>query len=193
MSRLDWVDLHSATDMQCAFSLFHSKLIDAHHICFPEKSFTATYHIMKPWLTSCLRDSIRKKCILNQSKSNVFELRKCMKTIAINYGNWWELPKRNITQIKYWKTNKIKKNSGQLSKALSIEIRTKLREKNNKSDDGSYTADMKIICENFNDFFLLLWGHPYPKRYLSKTAARINTSKRKHFFLYILNLLQKLK
>ena len=62
-------------------------------------------------------------CIISQSKLNVFELRKCMKTIAICYGNWWELPKRNITQIKYWKRNQINTNSGQLSKVLSIEIR----------------------------------------------------------------------
>ena len=52
MSRLDWEDIYSATDMQCAFSLFHSKLIDAHHRCI---------HIRKPWMTSCLRDAIRKK------------------------------------------------------------------------------------------------------------------------------------
>ena len=61
MSGLDWEDIYSAANTQCAFSLFHSKLIDAHHRCFPEKSFTRTYHIRKPWLTSCLRDAVRKK------------------------------------------------------------------------------------------------------------------------------------
>ena len=76
MSRLDWEDIYSATDMQCAFSLFHSKLIDAHHRCFPGKSFTRTYHIRKPWLTSCLRDAIRKKHKLYYKSIKI----KCIRT-----------------------------------------------------------------------------------------------------------------
>ena len=168
MSRLDWEDIYSATDMQCAFSLFHSKLIDAHHRCFPEKSFTRTYHHV-----SGMQLERKINCIVSQSKLNVFELRKCMKTIAINYVNWWELLKRNITQIKSWKTKKNKKKLWSIIKSvINRNKKTKLQEKF-KLNDGSYTADMKIICEKFNDF-LLMWGHPYPKRYLCKIAARIN-------------------
>ena len=34
--------------------------------------------------------------------------------------------------------------------------------------------------------FSLMWGHPYPKRYLCKIAARFNTWKRRRFFsLYL--------
>ena len=85
MSRLDWEDIYSATDMQCAFSLFHSKLINAHHGCFHEKSFTRTYHIRKPWLTSCLRDAIRKKNKLYYKSIKI----KCIRTKKMyeNYRN----------------------------------------------------------------------------------------------------------
>ena len=76
MSILDWEDIYSATDMQCAFSLFHSKWIDAHHRCFPEKSFTRAYHIRKPWMTSCLRDAIKKKNKLYYKSIKI----KCIRT-----------------------------------------------------------------------------------------------------------------
>ena len=38
-------------------------------------------------------------------------------------------------------------------------------------NDSSYIADIKIFCEKFNDFFLWMWVHPYPKRYPCKTAV----------------------
>ena len=126
MSRLDWEDIYSATDMQCAFSLFHSKLIDADHRCFPEKSFTRTYHIRKPWLTSCLRDAFRKKNRLYYKSIKI----KCIRTKKMyeDYRNQLRnlmraAEKEILHRSNLGKQTELKKNSGQLSKALLIEIR----------------------------------------------------------------------
>ena len=120
MSRLDWEDIYSATDMQCAFSLFHSKSIDAHHRCFPEKSFTRTYHKRKPWLTSRLRDAIKKK---NKSYYKSIKI-KCIRTKKVyeDYRN--QLRKLVRAAEKKYFTDQILENkqnfkkSGQLSKVL---------------------------------------------------------------------------
>ena len=60
---------------------------------------------------------------------------------------------------KKYHTDQILENKQNLKKLWSIiksvinrNKKTKLQEKF-KLNDGSYTADMKIICEKFNDFF----------------------------------------
>ena len=125
MSRLDWEDIYSATDMQCAFSSFHNKLIDAHHRCFREKSFTRTYHIWKPWLTSCLWDAIRKKNKLYYKSIKI----KCIQTKKVYEDHRNQLRKLMRADEKKYHTDQLLeneqnlKNTVQLSKVLSIEIR----------------------------------------------------------------------
>ena len=55
----------------------------------------------------------KTNCIINRLKLNVCELRKSMYYTVINYGNWWELRKRNTTLTESWKTNTIQENYGQ--------------------------------------------------------------------------------
>ena len=196
MSGLDWEDIYSAANTQCAFSLFHSKLIDAHHRCFPEKSFTRTYHIRKPWLTSCLMDAIRKKNKLYYKSVKI----KCIRTKreCELYRN--QLRKLMRAAEKKYYTDQIMENKQNSKKLWSIikhvineNKRIKFQDKF-KLNDGSYTTDMKIICKKINDcFFLLMWVHPYRKRYPRKTAVRTNISKWKQFIPYILNPLLNLK
>ena len=116
MSRLYWEDIYSATDMQCDFSLFYSKLIDAHHRCFPEKSFTRTYHIRKPWMTSCLRDAIRKKNKLYYKSIKI----KCIRTKKMyeDYRN--QLRKLMRAAEKKYHTDQILENKQNSKKLWSI-------------------------------------------------------------------------
>ena len=156
MSGLDWEDIYSAANTQCAFSLFHSKLIDAHHRCFPEKSFTRTYHIRKPWLTSCLRDAIRKKNKLYYKSVKI----KCIRTKREYEVYRNQLRKLMRAAEKKYYTDQIMENKQNSKKLWSIikhvinkNKRIKFQDKF-KLNDGSYTTDMKIICEKFNDFFI---------------------------------------
>ena len=57
------------------------------------------------WVLVFERQLKRKaNCIINWLKSNACELRKSMYNIVINYGNWWELRKRNSMLTESWKT-----------------------------------------------------------------------------------------
>ena len=116
LALMNWQDVYSTANTQCAFSLFHKKMIDLHDKYFPEKSFTKRYHTRKPygWLLVFERQLKRKtNCIINRLKLNVCELRKSMYYTVINYGNWWKLRKRNTTLTESWKTNTIQENYGQ--------------------------------------------------------------------------------
>ena len=68
LALMNWQDVYSTGNMQCAFSLFHKKMIDLHDKYFPEKSFAKRYYTRKPWLTTCLGEAIIKRktnCIIN--------------------------------------------------------------------------------------------------------------------------------
>ena len=83
--------------------------------------------------------------------------------------------KEILHRSNYRKQNKIRKYSNGrllnvlLTKIEGLNLRIKF-----KLNDGSYTADMKINCKKFNDFFLLMSVHSYSKRYPCKTAVRNN-------------------
>ena len=192
MSGLDWEDIYSAANTQCAFSLFHSKLIDAHHRCFPEKSFTRTFHIRKPWLTSYLRDAIRKKNKLYYKSVKI----KCIRT-----KREYELYRNQLRKLmraaekKYYTDQimEIKQNSkSRLSSMLLIKIR-RLNFKINLNWMMAHILQTWKSSVKNSMTFLLTWVHPYRKRYPCKTAVRTNISKWKQFILYILNPLLNLK
>ena len=113
MALINWQDVYSAGYTQCAFSLFHKKMIDLHDKYFPEQSFTKRYHTRKPWLTTCLREAIKKKNKLYYESIKI----KCLRTKEgyVFYRNqlrkqyWWELQKRNTTLTESWKTNNSRK------------------------------------------------------------------------------------
>ena len=155
ISVLDWQDVYSAANAQHAFSLFHKKLIDLHDSHFPEQWITKRYYTRKPWLTSCLRDAIRKKNKLYHKSVKI----KCMRT-----RKEYELYRNQIRKLlsvaekKHYadRISENKHNSKRLWMIIKSVInrnkKTKFLDKF-KFNDGSYTTDMKIICENCNDFF----------------------------------------
>ena len=131
-------------------------MIDLHDKYFPEKSFTKRYHTRKPWLTTCLREAIEKKNKLYYKSIKI----KCMRTKKeyVLYRNQLRKLMR-VTEKKYH-ADRIMENKHNSRKFWSIikniinrKKKSKFQEKF-KLNDGSYTADMKIICESFNDFFI---------------------------------------
>ena len=59
ISSFDWDEIYEETDMQTAYSLFHSKFLRLYNIHFPKQKLK--YNTRKPWLTQGLKDAIRKK------------------------------------------------------------------------------------------------------------------------------------
>ena len=64
ISAIDWKIVYSETDMQNAFSLFHSKLIELYHKYFPKQKITYKYNNHKPWLCQALKEWIKINRIL---------------------------------------------------------------------------------------------------------------------------------
>ena len=61
MSAVDWSDVCSAPDTQAAFSIFYSKFVKIHALCFPLETMSKRYNRRKPWLSQIHRDSIKEK------------------------------------------------------------------------------------------------------------------------------------
>ena len=61
ISAIDWQIVYSETDMQNAFSLFHSKLVELYHKNFPKQKITYKYNNRKPWLSRALKEGINNK------------------------------------------------------------------------------------------------------------------------------------
>ena len=61
ISAIDWQMVYSETDMQNAFSLFHSKLVALYHKHFPKQKITYKYNNRKPWLSQALKEGIKIK------------------------------------------------------------------------------------------------------------------------------------
>ena len=63
ISAIDWQMIYSETDMQNAFSLFHSKLVELYHKHFPKQKIAYKYNNRKPWLSQALKEGIKNKKI----------------------------------------------------------------------------------------------------------------------------------
>ena len=61
ISSFDWDEIYEETDMQTAYSLFHSKFCRLYNINFPKQKLKLQYNTRKLWLTQGLKDAIRKK------------------------------------------------------------------------------------------------------------------------------------
>jgi len=58
---INWDDVFVIEDPQTAYTLFFEKLSDVYNKCFPLKKVKGTYYNRKPWLTQCLKQSIKRK------------------------------------------------------------------------------------------------------------------------------------
>ena len=61
ISSFDWDESYEETDMQTAYSLFHSKFLRLYNIHFLQQNLKLKYNTRKLWLTQELKDAIRKK------------------------------------------------------------------------------------------------------------------------------------
>ena len=60
IAAFSWNDVYTKTDTNDAFSYFHNNLKVMHDQAFPIKKLKKNHHTRKPWLTECLKISIKK-------------------------------------------------------------------------------------------------------------------------------------
>ena len=165
LSETDWSEMCMQCDnVQSAFSMFHSRYVDLFDKHFPQRKIKLTYSNRKPWLTSALKQSIRKKnrlyakfkriqCSYNECHYKMYrnQLSSLLKNAEKTY--YADLPESNKSNLK--KTWNILKHIVNKKKG------DKMQEKFKRSDN-SITNDKYIISENFNDFFVNV-GHNLAK------------------------------
>ena len=115
LALMNWQDVYSTTNTQLLFLYSIKKwLIYMTSIFLRNLSQRDIIQESHGCVLVFERQLKRKtNCIINRLKLNVCELRKSMYYTVINYGNWWELRKRNTTLTESWKTNTIEENYGQ--------------------------------------------------------------------------------
>ena len=155
VSAVDWQMIYSETDMQNAFSLFHSKLIELYCKHFPKQKITYKYNNRKPWLSEGLKEGIKKKNKLylkyNRIRSVANEIQYKTYRNKLNsilkfaekkcYSDLLDESKHNI------------KKTWQIIKNIINKNTTKKYHSKFKMNDGSITCDKSIISEKFNEFF----------------------------------------
>ena len=156
ISSFDWDEIYEETDMQTAYSLFHSKFLRLYNIHFPKQKLKLKYNTRKPWLTQGLKDAIRKK---NKLYKKYLKMPSALNEITYkSYRNklnhilkkserqhYSDLLTANKSNIK--KTWQIMKNIVNKSKIKKIQSKFKL-------PDGSDTENKTLISNKFNDFFI---------------------------------------
>ena len=86
ITAFDWQEVYVNNDTNEAFSYFHNNLKLMYDHAFPKKKIKKTYHTRKPWLTECLKLSIKKKNRLYITTKNTLQpgMRLIIKIIKRN-------------------------------------------------------------------------------------------------------------
>ena len=86
ISTLDRKCIYDETDMQNAFTTFHSVLLDLYNTHFPKQKVKYVYDTRKPWLWHGLGEAIKKKwtVFLHIGKQILFKMKQMIKYIEIN-------------------------------------------------------------------------------------------------------------
>ena len=69
LNAIDWNEVLPNSNAQLAFSTFHDLIKIEYDKNFPLIKVKRQYDNKKPWLTNCLRKSIRQKKIIHKGKS----------------------------------------------------------------------------------------------------------------------------
>ena len=157
MEQSTWNEIIEKNDPQIAFGTFFNNLHKRYNKCFPIKKIKNNYSNKKPWLSSILKQSIKKKNQLfykiKHNKAYYLEgyyntykrilqnsLRRAEKTY---YDNVFAENKNNLT--KSWKIIKTVINKRSMSK-ITTKFLINNKETDNKQD----------ISDSFNDFYVNL-------------------------------------
>jgi hypothetical protein len=150
----DWSNITTSHDAQAAFTDFHKVISDIYKTCFPLKLVKIGYKTRLSWLTTGLKNSIKRKNILflKQKKSPTVENITLYKT----YRNRLNSSLRHAEREYY--NAKLNENKSNLKRSWGILKEILNRKKRNNYPDyfllnGMKVTDTKRIVDNFNSYF----------------------------------------
>ena len=156
ISEYDWRRLYTIVDTDEAFSYFHEILSLAYNQAFPKKTLNKIYNTKKPWLTDCLKMTIKKKNKLYviSKKHPTSRNEQVYKT----YRN--RLNKIIKAAEKEYFSKQLEQNKSNMRRTWDIvkhvinKNKRKYAQEKFKLSNGEITCDKYVVCNKFNNFFV---------------------------------------
>ena len=160
VSAVDWQMIYSETDMQNAFSLFHSKWIELYCKHFPKQKITYKYNNRKPWLFEGLKEGIKQKNELylkyNRIRSVANEIQ--YKTYRNKLNSILKFAEKKYHSDLLDESKHNIKKTWQIIKNIINKNTAKKYHSEFKMNDGSITCDKSIISEKNQSIFHWYWS-----------------------------------
>ena len=154
-SQHDWSSVYNCTDAQDAYTDFYNDINNMYNVCFPLKTFKMGYKTRKPWLSECLKKSIKtkNKMYRKSHKTKNPELESQYKKYRNQLNKLLNLAEKSH----YDKLISDNKNNLKKSWQILKEIINKKKTSGCSSRflvNGSIITDKIDICNGFNSFFV---------------------------------------
>ena len=152
---INWDDVFVIEDPQTAYTLFFEKLSDVYNKCFPLKKVKGTYYNRKPWLTQCLKQSIKRKNKLYAKYKKYPSFYN-----ESTYANYQRILKKTLRSAeRAYYDKKFTEYKSDIVKSWKILKEVINRRKKSKSTskfliDKKLVDDDKHIAESFNKFYV---------------------------------------
>ena len=153
----DWQHVMLQNDTNSSFDSFHAIIKELHNKHFPKTKIKIRYNNNKPWLSDDLKEEIKVKNKLYCLSKKI----PCLRTEQ-NYKTFkYKLKHKMKSEEKIYYSELFERYKGNMKKSWNL-IKSILY-RGNKSkfqnkfvlSNGDIVTDKNIICEKFNNFFLL--------------------------------------
>ena len=156
MSNIRWDEISRATDTQQDFDTFHKHLIEMYNKHFPKIRIKGKYTNKKPWLSECLKNSIKQKNKLYLKFKKVHsahndELYKSYKRKLQQLMKVAEKCHYHDLLVKY--SNVMKKSWGVIKSIINKNQKPHIQGRF-KIGENLITTDNELISNTFNEFFI---------------------------------------
>ena len=155
LSSIDWIEICKDKNTNDSFEIFHKKLCELHDKHFPIVRLKKKYNNRKPWLSTGLRNSIRRKNKLYRKYRKITSVKN--ENIYKEYRNKLNYCMRNAEKqyffelLEKYKSNM--KKSWSIIKSIINKNRSKITQSKFRLSDGTLVTNGIDVCDRFNDFF----------------------------------------
>ena len=156
LSEYDWRRLYTIVDTNEAFSYFHEILSLAYNQAFPKKTLNKIYNTRKPWLTDCLKMTIKKKNKLYviSKKHPTARNEQVYKTYKNRLNKILKAAEKEYFSKQLEQNKSNMKRTWDIIKHVINRNKRKSAQEKFKLSNGEITCDKYVVCNKFNNFFV---------------------------------------
>ena len=152
LATLNWDEIYHETDMQMAFSRFHSVFLNLYNTHIPKRKIKLKYNTRKLWLTQGLKSAIK-------TKNKMYKL--FLKVPSAHNETRYKAYTNKLSHIskkaeKQHYTDLLTANKSNLKKTWQI-MKNVVNKNNVKSVNSKFRLNDGSLTENKSMSFLLMW------------------------------------